>query len=495
MKIQTKIVVGSLASIALLAGLLFVAPKAFATTVTSQSIAAPLFAKPGSNSLWDDVRGAGHLSVPFVIANANNGPGVKADPLYATAISKNAGANIRTLGYVQTNYQTRTFNDTYTDVDNWYKFYPQTSGIYIDLLKEGGQDEACYVAALYTHVKNTHPNDLVILGAGGHLSPTYEPYGDIFVNAASDYATYKAWSPQYKGFEDKTQYENRFMHLIYGVTSDQYSSAFSAIRNNNAGWLFMTDKTAPTPFSATPSFWQNEASDVGALPATTIPNRGKTTLPRGCISLSSSADNTLDNHTAKQSTTTSKVTVNNTSVSFNSEPATTLNFMSMPKGVTIDAMSAQGWSCDAVSKSCSYASVMTPASSAPVISTSLTANCDYAGGNALLRLTNFSGNRWDLKIPIQTPFGCEASTAAGKLNSDKSGQITTQTTQSVETTPAIVPLGGNTNDNASRKQTPVKKSNSVIKAIAIALIIVILLGLGGWGGWIWYKRQRYSVKL
>jgi hypothetical protein len=464
--------------------------------VTNQSIAAPLFSKPGTNSYWDDVRNAGSSSVPFVVASPNNGPGLKADPAYADAIGKNTSANVRTLGYIQTNYQTRPFKEAVSDIDNWYKFYPQTSGIYIDLLKEGGQDEACYAAALYTHVKNTHPNDLVILSPGTHVSPAYEPYGDIFVNASMDYATYRSWKVQHKGFEDKTQYQNRFWHMIYGVSQDQYSSAFADIRDNNAGWVYMTDKSAPTPFAATPAFWQNEASDVGALPESVIPNRGRTSLPRGCISLSSSADNSVDTRTAKQSTTISSVTVNNTAKGYDSEPTTSIKFMSMPKGVTVNFMrTAAGWNCDLNTKACTYNAAIPTSSSLPVIATSLTATCDYAGGDALLRLTNYTGNQWDLKVPVHPPFGCDPATAAGKLNADTGGLVAALTTQSQETTPEITPLGAETAKVDNQNKDDSKKSAPVAKTIAIVVVGLTLLGLATWGFLVWRKRRRYSVDI
>lgn len=492
MRIRITSLVSGSAALLLLA-LAVIAPTP-ALAVTNQSIAVPLFSKPSAGTYWNDVRNAGSSSVPFIIASPSNGPGKTVDPAYTAAIAQNTAANVRTLGYVQTNYQTRTFTDAYADVDNWYKFYPQTSGIYIDLLKEGGQDEVCYVAALYTHVKNVRPNDLVVLSPSTHISPAYEPYGDIFVNAAMDYDTYKSWQTQYKGFEDKTQYQNRFWHQVYGVGPDEYSSAFADIRSNNAGWVFMTDKTAPTPFGATPSFWQNEASDVGALPASIIPNRGKTSLPRGCISLSSSADNTVDTRTAKQSTTTSMVTVSNVSSGYNSEPTTTMKFISLPKGVTVTAMQASGWNCDLAAKTCTYGAVIPASSSPPVISTGLAATCEYAGGDALLRLTNYAGNRWDLKVPVRAPFGCEASTAASKLNSDTSGLVADLTTQSQETTPEIIPLGGN--DAKSTEQTaPRAKGTSAAKTAAVVVIVLALIGLGVWAVWLVHKRNRYSVKL
>lgn len=493
MTIRTRFFTGGLAALVLLGAVVLAPVQAFA--VTNQSIAVPLFGRPGSGTFWDDVRSMGSSSVPFIVANPGNGPGLATDPVYASAIAANTAAKIRTLGYVQTNYQTRTFRDTLNDVDAWYRLYPQTGGVYLDLIKEGGQDEACYAAALYSHIKNVRPNDLVVLAPGGHISPAYEPYADIFVNANADYASYKAWRPQHRGFEDKASYQNRFWHIVYSVSGSEYDSAFADIRSNNAGWLYMTDKTAPTPFTSTPSFWQNEANDISALPESVVPNRGKTSLPRGCISLSSSADNTVDTRAAKQSMTLSTVTVNNTSAGYDSEPATGLQLMSLPQGVTPTKLEAQGWTCDVLSKNCGYPAVIPASSSPPKITAGLSADCNYAGGDAILRLTNYAGNRWDLKLPMRAPFGCDPGTPAGKLNTDKSGLVQTLTTQSNETTPEIIPLGVDT--SISQDQTPdeTKKGTPVIKTVAIVLAAIILLSLAAWGGWLLHKRRRYSVRL
>jgi len=482
-----------LAALVMLSALVVAPMKALA--VTNQSIAVPLFGSPNANSFWNDVRNMGSSSVPFVVANPKNGPGTAADPVYADAIARNSAAKVRTLGYVQTNYQTRTFRETLADVNAWYQLYPQAGGVYLDLIKEGGQDEVCYVSALYSHIKNVRPNDLVVLAPGGHISPTYEPYADIFVNANTDYASYKAWRVQYRGFEDKQSYQNRFWHIVHSVSDSDYDDAFADIRSNNAGWLYMTDKTAPAPFSNTPSFWQNEANDISNLPESVIPNRGKTSLPRGCISLSSSADSTVDTRTAKQSTTASTVTVNNTSTGYDSEPATTLQLMSLPQGVTPTRLEAQGWACDVLSKHCNYASAIPASTSTPKITAGLSADCNYGGGDATLRLTNYTGNRWDLKLPVRAPFGCDPSSPAGKLNTDSSGLVQTLTTQSVETTPEITPLGGEATNNQNQTQNETKKGTSILKSITIAVIVVLLLGLAAWGGWLLHKRRRYSVKL
>ncbi len=466
-----------------------------ALAVSSQSIAVPLYIQPDKSTFWDDVRTASSASVPFVIANPSNGPGAAALPAYTTAMAKNDTANIKTLGYVQTNYQSRPIKDVYRDIDGWYRLYPSTKGIMIDLVKDGGPVETCYVAALYARIKHARPNDVVVVNPGSNISEAYEPYGDIFVNAATDYESYLTWTPRHTTFEDSPENQNRFWHIVYGVKPDQFSSVFERLRANNAGWVYFTDKSAAAPFSGTPSFWQNEASEVGALPATAIPNRGITSLPRGCISLSASADNSVDTTVAKQSTTTSSVTVNNTSQTYDSEPATTVQVMSLPKGTSISRLSADGWSCDVVAKSCGYPLAIAAGSSPPKVTAVLAASCDYAGGDATLRLSNYAGNRWDVKLPVHAPFGCEASTAAGKLNTDGSGQLLGLTTQSVETTPEITPLSGPKVSTQTNGVPVVQKGLPLVVIVSImagALILMLIVALIGWAI---YKRRHYKVNL
>lgn len=463
--------------------------------VSNQSIAVPLYAAPDKGTFWDDVRAAGSTSVPFVIANPSNGPGAAALPAYTAALAKNDAANIKTLGYVQTNYQSRPIKEVYRDIDSWYRLYPSTKGIMIDLVKEGGPAETCYVAALYSHVKRARPGDVVVVNPGSNISEAYEPYGDIFVNAATDYESYLAWTPRHASFETRPENQNRFWHIVYGVKPDQFGSVFERLRANNVGWMYFTDKSAAAPFSGTPSFWQNEASEVGALPPTAMPNRGVTPLPRGCISLSASADNSVDTTIAKQSTTTSSITVNNTSQTYDSEPATGVQIMSLPKGTTVSRLSADGWSCDAAAKTCNYGQTITAGSSPPKVTAVLNASCDYAGGDATLRLTNYTGNRWDVKLPVRAPFGCEASTAAGKINPESSGQVLAITTQSVETTPEITPLSGPKTNAQAQEMPAVQKGLPLGVIIGIIAGALFLMAVVAWIGWVVYRRRRYKVQL
>jgi hypothetical protein len=493
MKINIKSLCSSLAALVALG--IMVLPQVAAATVTNQSLAIPMFQNPTKGTFWNDVAAVGSSSVPFVVANPRNGPGTVAEDAYTNVIANAASNGTRTLGYVQTNFQARPYKDVQADTDGWYRVYPNTRGIYVDLVKEGQAEDVCYVSALYSHIKNNHPNDLVVLGAGNHISQAYEPYGDIFLNAQSDFGSYQNWTTQYKGFEDKASYQNRFWHVIYNTTSDNYSNAFTMARNNNSGWVYITDQKAPTPFFAAPSYWQTEKDDVNALPSSSIPNRGLTTLPRGCISLSSSADSTIDTTALKQTTVTSNITVNNTSTLYDSEPATKMQVLSTPTGASLQSIAGTNWSCDVNAKSCSYGGTL-PAVTSTGLASVMKADCTYNKGNAKLRLTNYTGNRWDLDVPIQPPAGCDASTPAGKVNASGTGQVVQLTTQSVETTPQIKALGEeNTPTQQQKTLQPTKKGPSAIKIVAIVVIVAILIGAAVSGGWYWYQhRNPYRIR-
>lgn len=493
MKKYLHIMIRSFTAVLLFAVLL--APQ-MVQAVANQSIAVPVYERPDKNSLWADVTAAGSSSVPFMVANVQEGPGTTTDPAYLAAINKNSAAGIRTLGYVQTNYQARPFKDAYSDIDSWYRLYPGTKGIMIDLVKEGSAPEVCYVAGLYSHVKNTRPDDLVVLNPGTHISSAYEPYGDIFVNAAMDFATYQSWRPQHIGFEDKQANENRFWHLIYGASSTNYNAAFEQSRSNNAGWVYVTDKTAPAPFTATPSYWQSEITDINVLAGSTIPNRGKTALPRGCISLSASAESTVDTTKPKQSTTVSNMTVSNTSTTYASEPLTQLQLATVPAGVSVAALRGDTWNCRAEPEKsvCDYTAVLAPSAAAPKVTATLQVSCDYAGGDVMARLVNYAGNQWDVSIPVRAPIGCDPATPAGMLNKDTTGQVLTFTTQSVETTPDIAPLAG-PEIVPDIKAEDTKKG---LPAIAVAGIIIagtiivagIIIGVIAF-----YRSRRYKVDI
>lgn len=485
-----------------LAALVVLPMPGASATATRQSIAVPLYEYPTIGTLWNDITGAGSNTVPFVIVNPGNGPGSSVDSTYTNKIANNTANGIRSIGYVYSNYQDRPWQQVYDDIVKWYQMYPGISGIFVDLVETGGSAEQCYIATLYNHVKNTHPNDLFILNPGTNISPAYEPYGDIFMNAENNFATYQSsWHVTYPGFEDNPLYQNRFWHAVHTMNSSDLSTAIALMRANNAGWVYLTDDTMPNAYKQTPSYWTSEVANVGALPASTIPNRGKTTLPSGCVPLTVAVTNTADTSSAKQTTVTAAFAIKNNDTTYGSEPTTKLELLHVPVGVTTADMSGSGWACPSQARSCSYGSVLGTNTIAPKVTATLQVGCSYPGGNATVRLTNFAGNTSEASVVLTPPQGCNATDPAASVVKPTNG---TTTTTSTPTTPAIkAPAASNTpapasvdsqaTSPASTVQVPLRNAHFWRKnAGLIGVMGVLCLACMTWSGW--HFRQRIAAK-
>jgi hypothetical protein len=376
--------------------------------VTNQSIAVPMYEYPTIGTFWDDITGVGGDDLPFVIVNPANGPGASVDPTYTAEIAENTTDGIRSIGYVYTTYQTRNFQEVYDDIDDWYQLYPGISGIFIDLIEDNTPQELCYAAGLYNHVKNVHPSDLVILNPGTNINPSYEPYGDIFMNAENTLAVYQAsWQPMYPGWDDNPAYQNRFWHAIHTTGGGGLATALSLTRANNAGWVYITDDVMPNPYKVTPTYWNTEVSDVATLPDSTIPNRGKTQLPSGCQDVTASASNATTT-AAQQVTTTSTITVANSSSTYNIEPTTRLTF-TLPAGVTFASGTGTNWTCNTVAAICDHTATINASQNAPAVLGAFTASCGYSSGTVGATLSNFAGNSSSFTIPVSRPADCAAT--------------------------------------------------------------------------------------
>ncbi|HUC90383.1 MAG TPA: spherulation-specific family 4 protein [Patescibacteria group bacterium] len=403
---------GSLASMLAVAVIL---SQSASAAVTHQSIGVPVYQYPTLGTFWSDVDAAGGANVPFAVVNDANGTFASADPNYTTQIASNTTAGIRSLGYVYANYQARTFQDVYNDINGWYTYYPGVSGILIDLVKVGTPADLCYISLLTEHIKSLHPNALVILNFGTNVSPDYEPYADIFMNAENTYAAYSSfWTPVYTGFEDNPAYQNRFWQSIHSVSSGaQYTNTLALTRANNAGWVYITDDTTPNAYKVTPSYWSTELTDVATLPHSTIPNRGLSALPAGCQDLTLQNTNTSTTQT-RQTTTASTFAVANTSTTYAVDSGTRMRF-TLPAGVQVASASGTNWTCSNGNTSCVLGATIAASGSAPAVSASFTTTCDYSSGSVRATLTNFAGNTWYKDVSLTRPGDCPTASVASTL--------------------------------------------------------------------------------
>lgn len=402
--------------------LLFASVQSAQAATATQSVGFPLYEFPGIGSLWPDVYAAGS-QVPWIVINPASGPGVTVDPFYTAALG-NKPSSQRAIGYVHSNYNTRPIAEVLSDIDDWYVMYPQISGIFMDLLNNGGAAaDVCYGATVHNYVKSKHPNDLVVMNPGAHIEAAYEPYSDIFGNAEGTLTTYSTWTPYTDGFENNPAYANRFWHSIHTTDVADLNTALTLTRTNNAGWVLITDRTMPNPYTAVPTYWSTFLNSVDDLPPSQIPNRGLTALPAGCLDLSLATNKTMTIQNT-QITTTLTNTVTNLDTTRFSPGATTLTY-SLPAGATLTGLNGSGWNCSTSTMQCTNDTDIAANSALPVVTATVSVGCDYSSGSIGITLKNFANNSATSNSTLSKPDGCNpASPTEDSTTSQQFGSST-----------------------------------------------------------------------
>jgi len=344
--------------------------------VTNQSVAVPAYEYP-TLPLWDDIESAGP-AIPWATANPNSGPGVSTNPDYTAQINRNTANGTRTIGYLDTNYQSRPIADVIADVELWRTLYPGSTGFFLDRIDDASAAQICYLSTVYNYIKATKPNDLVLDNFGTHLIDSVEGYGDIFVTEEDDGAVYMStWTMPSTGFESIAANQNRMFHILYNVGAGAYPAVLAKTQASNAGWVYITDDVFPNPYDGAVSYWNTLISDVGNLPAAQIPNRGPSNVPAGCVDLQAVASVSQGAVTDTTSAATAQFTVENDAAALQTAYTSTKVVLQLPVGVTLASNTGSNWTC--ANGTCSYSSNLAPGQQASVLGVTLNATCAFTG--------------------------------------------------------------------------------------------------------------------
>ena len=132
------------------------------------------FSATGTPNPWDTMCGAMNQagSGSVAILNPDNGPGRKANPDYAAALSYCHLEGQRVIGYVYTKYAKRPIAKVEADIDKYFSFYPTIDGIFLDNMAQVPTGKAScrgckmttatYYSTLYSYVHSKAPGMEVI---------------------------------------------------------------------------------------------------------------------------------------------------------------------------------------------------------------------------------------------------------------------------------------------------------------------------------------------
>ncbi|WP_268541211.1 spherulation-specific family 4 protein, partial [Candidatus Nitrosotenuis cloacae] len=240
-----------------------------ATLVTSQpaysaasaGIMIPLYTYPGGT--WDQVIAAkaAHPSVPIIaIINPNNGPGSSRDANYASGIQELQSAGIVVIGYVFTQYGSRSTSAVTADIDRYKSFYPQIQGIFFDEMLNtlGGEN---YYLNLSNYAKSSGFSFTVGNPGTDIISSYVGTMDNIIIYETGGLPSLNTLGGWHTGYD-----KSNFSYLAYGVGT--LDTDFVASSTNYVSYMYITNDSLSNPWdSVTPYFTDLAAAlDDGTAP-------------------------------------------------------------------------------------------------------------------------------------------------------------------------------------------------------------------------------------
>ena len=232
-----------------------------AYSATTTGIMIPLYTYPGST--WDQVIAAknAHPSVPIVaIINPNNGPGSAKDSNYASGIQELQSAGVVVIGYVFTQYGSRSSGAITADIDSYKAWYPQINGIFYDEMTNTPGDET-YYRNLSNYAKSVGFS-FTVGNPGTDTATSYVGTMDnIIIYETGGLPSLSILGGWHTGYD-----KSNFSLLAYGVGT--LNEVFVDSASNYVSYMYITNDSLSNPWdSVTPYFMDLAAAlDDGTTP-------------------------------------------------------------------------------------------------------------------------------------------------------------------------------------------------------------------------------------
>ena len=207
--------------------------------------------------LWHQLD-ASAPNLGLAIINPDSGPGVIQLLDYALQRLASRVAGVSLVGYVSTQYGTRSAAEVKADIDKYFFWY-DVDGIFLDESPSEDCRAQAYYADLNSYIKSRgRPAALTVLNPGMATKECYMSAGDIVVTFEGSYPEYVTWSPA--GWVSRYP-ASRFWHIVHSAsTQADMMDAMSLSKRRHAGWIYITPDTLPEPYDTLPtgSYWRRE---------------------------------------------------------------------------------------------------------------------------------------------------------------------------------------------------------------------------------------------
>jgi hypothetical protein len=211
----------------------------------------------------------------IAIANINSGNvGNTVDPNYADLIRRATRGGLKVIAYITSDYANlhgiASLETAKSNVTNWFKLYPEVTGIFIDEQTSDPAPIEKYYLPLRQHINSIKPDALVIGNPGNNCAEDYlakrsnGPIMDVVIIHENNetrlpYATVKPdpWMRNY--------FSNRFAMLVH--TSEGFQPQILLAQTQRTSYVYVTDRVGPPPetihpWGKLPTYWNDELKFV-----------------------------------------------------------------------------------------------------------------------------------------------------------------------------------------------------------------------------------------
>ncbi|WP_369237739.1 spherulation-specific family 4 protein [Streptomyces sp. R21] len=174
-----------------------------------KSLLVPYYEHPSVRPAEWDALIAAAPRLHAVVLNPASGPGDRPDPAFAEAAARLRAADVRVLGYADTDYGRRPRADVVRDLSRHRAWYG-ADGVFLDQVASGIAEFAYYRGLAATAWGARFA--ALVLNHGTVPHPSYARIADVLVTFEGTWQTYRRLRT-----EPWTGSGARLCHLVYGV--------------------------------------------------------------------------------------------------------------------------------------------------------------------------------------------------------------------------------------------------------------------------------------
>jgi Spherulation-specific family 4 len=237
-------------------------------------ILLPLYSYPNwydrEKYLWKQVAAAAQRVPIVAIINPNNGPD-RSPPNtdYQQGIKDLHQANVRTIGYVRSNYGKRSLKAVKADIDLYFKHF-NVDGIFIDE-SASASDKLDYYQQLYKYIKSQSDRYQVIINPGTNADEGYvsRSVADVVVMFENQQ---REWNHYHLPAYTKKYPPQHFAALIHTTANSRLMKAtLDRAVKERFGYIYITNDSTETannnPWDTLPIYWHTQVEYIQKLNA------------------------------------------------------------------------------------------------------------------------------------------------------------------------------------------------------------------------------------